>query len=208
MNKKTIHLLTNKLPIVSVIILILIYAYLSIPDNFVIQLGGAPVLALPRKTPAMYKFRWAFIIVPVLILLHLIYSIYFTQFYLPSLSMWDIGIDFFGNFQKNLQKLIALKGGLTPSISPITYNYKKVKLTAKEATDDPDIFKLYNSILLNGDPLSVGYLSSQYFCNAFRPCTCCNEKGYVDWFTTPSFSMKKYCATTWTKPPSKPPSKS
>jgi hypothetical protein len=202
MNKKTINLLTDKLPIVSVIILILIYIYLSIPDNFVLQLGGAPVLALPKKTPAMYKFRWVFIIIPVLLLMHLIYSIYYTRIYIPSLPMWNIGIDFFGNFQKQFQKLIALKKGLTPSISNLTFNYKNISLDAKEAKNDPDIYKLYNSILLNGDPLSTGYTSTQYFCRAFRPCTCCKEKGYVEWFTSPSFSMKTYCDTPWTKSPS------
>lgn len=201
MNKKLIHLLTNKLPVISVIILILAYIYISIPDNYVVQLGGSNKLALPKHTPFLYKFRWALVIVPILIFIHLIYSIYYTKVYMPSLSIWDLGKDFFKQFQVQMNKAVALSGGVAESVSGKTpsasvaqmFNYKTVNTNSKEAKSDIDLWRLYNMIQLTGDPLSSGYNGAQYFCNAFRPCDCCSEPGYVKWFTTPSYDMQKTC---------------
>jgi hypothetical protein len=203
MNKKLIHLITNKLPVISVIILILAYIYISIPDNYIVQFGGANNLALPKRTPFIYKFRWVLVILPILLFIHLIYSIYFTQVYAPSLTLWDLGKEFFKQFQVQIAKAVALKGGVADSLSGKTekasvgqmFNYKTVDKESKEAINDNDLWRLYNIIQLTGDPLSAGYNGAQYFCNAFRPCDCCSDPEYVKWFTTSSYDMKKYCST-------------
>ena len=61
MNKKLTHLITNKLPIITLLILILSYAYLSIPNNYVLQVGGmvvANTFPLPKNVPWKYKYRY------------------------------------------------------------------------------------------------------------------------------------------------------
>ena len=203
MNKKLIHLITNKLPVISVIILILAYIYISIPDNYVVQFGGANNLALPKRTPFIYKFRWVLVMLPILLFIHLIYSIYFTKVYAPSLTVWDLGKDFLKQFQVQMTKAVALRGGVADSVSGKTekasvaqmFNYKKIDTNSKEAKSDSDIWRLYNFIQLTADPLSAGYSGAQYFCNAYRPCDCCSEPGYIQWFTTSSYDMQKYCKT-------------
>lgn len=187
MNKKIVHLLTNKLPIVSVIILLLAYVYLSIPDNYVLQVGGvalANTYKLPKSIPFKYKYRWVFVLVPVLVLIHLIYSIYFVT-HLSSLTMWDAGKDFFQQFQ--LQANAALKALQVSTDDPTAankLNYESLDPSDPLVKGNPDILKLYNFIQLSGDPRSSLYTATQYFCNSFRPCSCCDEPGYTEFFTT------------------------
>lgn len=219
MNKKLIHLLTTKLPILSVIILILAYVYLSIPETYLLQLGGVDNVkkfSLPKNVPFVYKFRWMLVIIPILILGHLIYSVYFTQVLIPSTTVWDIGKDFFYQFQIELNKHIALNQvELTPSGSgAITqFSYKNIPDSITyggpqgDSAPDKNLWKFYNIIQITGDPRSIGYTTAQYFCNSIRPCSCCNEPGYIQYFTTPSFDMKESCAKQMIKPPSVSPSK-
>jgi len=111
--------------------------------------------------------------------------------------MWDLGKDFFSQFQIQLDKAVkkTQPDSITPSSTAYSlFNYKTVDTSAQEAKDDVDIKKLYNIIQLTGDPKSSGYVNAQYFCNAFRPCSCCKEPGYAEWFTTPSYDMKGFCA--------------
>ena len=181
MNKKIVHLLATKLPIVSVIILILAYAYLSIPDNCVLQVGGVDVantFKLPKNTPWKYKYRWVFVLIPVLIILHLIYSVYY-YFHVKSLTIWDLGKDFFAQFQTQVS--LAISTGVVPSPSK-SNDFSYENIPEPSTTNDPNIKKLINIIQLSGSPGSGLYKEAQYFCASFRPCSCCEEPGFQEYF--------------------------
>ena len=191
MNKKIVHLLTTKLPIVSVIILLLAYAYLSIPDNCVLQVGGVDIAntyKLPNNTPWKYKYRWVFVLIPILIILHLIYSVYY-YFHIRSLSSWDMGKDFFAQFQNQVKN--AISTGAVPSPSK-SNDFSYTNVPDPSTTDDPDLKKLFNIIQLTGNPRSGLYTQAQYFCGSFRPCSCCEEPGFKEYFA--SSGMIEQCA--------------
>ena len=63
-------------------------------------------------------------------------------------------------------------------------NYQNIDPSDPLVKGNPDILKLYNFIQLSGDPRSSLYTASQYFCSSFRPCSCCAEPGYTEFFTT------------------------
>jgi len=127
MNKKTIHILTHKLPIISIIILILAYAYLNIPENYVLQLGGSVpgknLIPLPNNTPWKYKYRWVLVAMPFLIIIITIYAAIKSQ-KLKSLTLWDLGGDFFYQFQKQVNN--AVKSGSVESIKATSFSWKEV----------------------------------------------------------------------------------
>ena len=172
MNKKLVNILTNKLPIIACVILILMYTYLCIPDNYIIQLGGAKnAIPMPKNVPFKYKYRWLFVVIPILILIHLIYSIYYF-YHIKSLTTWDIARDFFSQFQG--QANIASKKGM------------KLDYTNGDTIDpavEPDLARFVNFLKLAGDPRAGLYNFSQYFCNSFRPCSCCHDDNFLQYFS-------------------------
>jgi len=188
MNKNLKNTIINKFPIVSILVLILIYIYLNLPNdiNSILnpkQIGGKPAYELPPFTPWLYKYRFAFVVLPILLLLLLIYYIYYSQVVVPSYSMWDMGHNFFSNYQKQTKNLV--KGGYTP-----VYNTYKNLPDAKAMEEmTPDEKALINILQLTQDPLSGVYTKAQYFCNAARPCNCCKDDLYVkQFFNCPSAS--------------------
>lgn len=188
MNKKIVHLLTHKLPIVTVIILILSYVYLSIPENYTLQVGGVPIattIPLPSNTPWKYKYRWLLVGIPILLLANIIFSALKVS-NVSKLTVWDLGKDFFYQFQKQVGN--AVTTGAVESGNAANFKYTKIDPTA---TSDPNIIKLFNMIQLSGDPKSTYYGKSQYFCNSFRPCSCCGIPEYTTFFT----NMKQNCNT-------------
>lgn len=187
MNKKITHLITHKLPIVSVIILILSYAYLSIPENYTLQIGGMAVATttpLPKNTPWVYKYRYVLIAIPILIIFYIIYLKH-TISLVSNLTVWDFGKDFFYQFQVQANNAIAAQLVETPSAS--SFSYKKVDPSA--VSDRPDIKKLFNMIQLTGDPKGGLYTQAQYFCGTQRACSCCADPKYSTFFT----NMKSKC---------------
>jgi hypothetical protein len=121
----------------------------------------------------MYKYRFAFISFPILLIVVAGYYAYFTHVTMANLTVWDLGLDFFSNFQK--QYLIAAG----QQISPIDYTYD---VSATMKSSQPDLSKFFNMIQLTGNPLSAMYIKGQYFCNTARPCNCCLEDGYAKYF--------------------------
>jgi hypothetical protein len=179
MNKKIVHLLTNKLPVISIIILILAYAYLSIPDNYTLQIGGVPIattVPLPTNTPWKYKYRWVLVGIPILLIINIIYSSMKVSS-ISQISVFDVGKDFFYQFQKQVG--IAVTNGSVESSAASSFKYTAIDPTA---VADPDTKKLFNMIQLSGDPKSSYYKKAQYFCNSFRPCSCCGLTGYTTFF--------------------------
>ena len=187
MNKKIVHLFTSKLPIISVVLLALTYLYLSIPDNYILQIGGVPVAntyKLPSNIPWKYKYRWLLILIPILILIHLIYSIYICN-QVKNLDMpWSMGNDFFSEFQIQVKAVADWPAKIVADPKdPRSYSYKKIP-DAKEAVTkySPDIGKLFNMIQQCQSPYGQFYAQSQYFCNVYRPCGCCDQPAYKKFF--------------------------
>jgi hypothetical protein len=175
MNKKIQSLLLEKFTIITVIILVLVYIYISIPNDILMQKGGAPTFKMPPNTPMLYKYRFAFIALPFLLLGLAAYYAYYAHVTLPSLTVWDLGHDFFANFQKQYIALVA-NGGITAD-SPPTY-----ASDIPEGVADKDQLAFYNTIQISADPLSGLYTKAQYFCGAARPCGCCTDNKYLKYF--------------------------
>jgi len=170
MNKKFIHILNNKLPVIFITILGLIYVYLNIPDDYTIQLGGAipeGSMSLPKNTPFLYRYRWLFVAIPFLIIGVIINSLVYSQ--RVEISLWDSANAFLYNFAK--QNKIA--------------NEKKMKITLQtvpgDLTDDPELLKYINMIKLTIFDKSGLYPYAQFFCSAYRPCSCCLEPEFKKW---------------------------
>ncbi len=184
MNKKITLLLTDKLPIVSLIILILAYIYLSIPDNYALQVGGVVVantFKLPENTPWKYKYRWLLISVPFLLIFSIIYS-RVVRSNIASLTIWDQGKDFFSQFQREINN--AVTGGQVQSADAKNFNYLKLDLNEELKTSNPNTYKLFNVIMQTANPNNSLYQSAQYFCSTTRPCSCCDFPKYKTFFTT------------------------
>ena len=180
MNKKFVHILSNKIPMISIILLILIYVYLNIPDDFTIQLGGAPPagnIPLPKNTPFIYKFRWLFVAIPFLILGVIINSIVYSRNVEPSL--WDSANAFLYNFAK--QDQIAKKANLKITLQSVP----------KDIATDAEQLKYINMVQLTKFDKSGLYPYAQFFCNAYRPCSCCLEPEFKKWVDK---SGSKMCA--------------
>lgn len=209
MNKKLQSLLLEKFSIISVIILILIYIYISIPNELLMQKGGAKTFKMPPNVPILYKYRFVFVFLPFLLLGLLAYYAYYTHVTIPSASLWTIGLDFFSRFQEQYINLVendkSYKGNKLPSY----------KSKDPDTTDD-NMLKFFNIIRLAGDPLSGLYIPAQYFCNVARPCGCCNNNNYLKHFfncNSPddcknNTKYKQVCLPTYTptKTPTKTPS--
>ena len=174
MNKNLKNTLITNFPVISIIILGLIYFYLNAPDNTLEQKGGGEkTFAYPPNTPFLYKYRFAFVALPFLLLLLIAYYAYFTYVTVATLTPWNFGHDFFSNFQK--QHAIATK----KKITPIDYTYS-VSEDMKEK--QPELAKFFNMIQLTGNPLSGLYIKGQYFCSVARPCNCCLDSNYRKYF--------------------------
>jgi len=90
MNKKTVKLIQYKYPIVVLIILILIYTYLNIPDN--VQRGGA----VSNGT----IIKLLILLLPVFLLVPLGSAMRDYYFVYPYVTMWDMGQGFFSGYRK------------------------------------------------------------------------------------------------------------
>ena len=171
MNKKFIHTLNNKLPIISIIILTLVYIYLSIPEDYTIQIGGelAPNMEkLPKNTPFIYTYRWIFVIIPILIIGVIINSFVYSNNVV--VDMWDMANAFFYNFAK--QDGLAKAAGY------------KINLSTDPAdlgVTDPDMIKYINYYKISTDIKGGVYPYAQFFCSSYRPCSCCLERSYYNW---------------------------
>ena len=182
MNKKTIHILTDKLPIVSLIILILAYVYLSIPDNYVLQIGGTVVantFKLPENIPWKYKYRWLLIGIPIFLIFSIIFS-NVSRSKIASLTIWDQGKDFFNQFQKEIN--VAVTNGQIESADKKNLHYSKLDLTEDLKKTYPSTYKLFNVIMQAANPNNSLYQSAQYFCTTTRPCSCCDFPKYKSFF--------------------------
>jgi len=174
MNKKLKNTLINNYPLISIIILCLIYLYLNAPDNILEQKGGEPEFDYPPNTPLIYKYRFAFVAFPFLLIGLIMYYAYFTHVVSPSYNMWSLGLDFFSNFQTQYNIAVADPNNISPA--DINYRYT---ITPSMT---PDMKKFFNMIQLTGDPLGGMYIKAQYFCNSARPCNCCLNNSYTKYF--------------------------
>jgi hypothetical protein len=181
MNKKLIHLITTKLPIVTLLILILSYAYLSIPNNYALQVGGMTVantFPLPKNVPWKYKYRYLLLAIPIMLLIYFISTVLFYN-KVTKMTTWDMGKEFFYEFQQQVKN--AVQQGAVEDANAKSFNYKKIKI---EDAPDANIKKLFNIITLAGDPSSQLSKESQYFCSTYRPCGCCEMDAYKKYFKT------------------------
>jgi len=179
MNKKLIKSITDNLPIIGCVILILTYLYLCIPEDYTIQLGGADpdAVPLPKNTPFIFTYRWLFVAIPILIIIHLIYSIYY--FYtIKSLTTWDLARDFFKNYQAQTVVAISPSVGLNPIVDGYRMDGSGI-----DPVQQPELYKYVNFTQLAGNPRSGIYHYAQYFCNAYRPCSCCHDANYRAYFS-------------------------
>ena len=108
MNKKLIHLITTKLPIVTLLILILSYAYLSIPNNYAIQVGGVTVantFPLPKNVPWKYKYRYLLVAIPIMLIIYFINTMSFYN-NVSKMTTWNMGKEFFYEFQQQIKNAV------------------------------------------------------------------------------------------------------
>jgi hypothetical protein len=177
MNKNLKNTIINNYPIISIIILGLIYLYLELPNNILKQTGGGEkTWTYPPNTPSLYKYRFAFVTLPILLIILIIYYAYYTYAIVPTVSVWDLGLEFFANFQKQFK--IAVEN---PAIGKSSINYK-FEITDKMKKSEPELAKFFNMIQLTNNPLSTLYVKAQYFCNTTRPCSCCLDDNYTTYF--------------------------
>jgi len=185
MNKNLKNTLINYFPLISIFILGLIYLYLNTPDNLIDntinkiieQSGGAGTESFdyPPNTPFLFKYRIIFVTIPILLIGVIIYYAYYNNVTVKSLTIWDLGLDFFSNFQKQHKAAIVAK----IDKDDINYNYdpEPAMLEAQ-----PELAKMFNIIKLTANPLSALYIKGQYFCNSARPCNCCLDDNYTEFF--------------------------
>jgi len=178
MNKNLKNSLIHKFPIISILILILIYVYLNLPDFNPTQIGGKPTYKLPPFTPWLYKYRFAFVALPILLLILLIWQIYYSESVVINYDMWDMGSDFFSNFQKQFKSL--KEGGYEPTYDTYTSSKLPTDKQKKEMTEDQ--LELINFLQISQDPRGALYSKTQFFCNAARPCNCCLDNKYTKEF--------------------------
>ncbi len=174
MNKNLKNTLILNYPIICLIILGLIYLYLEFPNNIFKQTGGDNDRSwdYPPNTPSLYKYRFAYAIFPFLLLGVTLYYAYFTHVLVPSIDFWSLGHHFFANFQA--QYIEAKKD---PSLAGnINDEFEVPKGTPA------DLQKMFNIIKLTGNRYGQVYTKAQFFCNASRPCSCCNDDKYVKYF--------------------------
>lgn len=198
MNKKLKNTIINYFPIISIILLGLIYLYLELPENILVQTGGAnKTWDYPPNIPYMYKYRYGFISIPILLIGVIGYYAYYHYVVLPRTNIWDLGLDFFSKFQE--QYLIAVKDK-SIGITKINYQFP---IPEEMKNAQPDLYDFFNMIQLSGDPKSGLYIKAQYFCNSSRPCNCCLDDNYTKYFfdcpnankcDTPNY--KKICKPT------------
>ena len=175
MNKKIKNILINNYPLISIVILGLIYLYLNTPNNILEQRGGEPTFDYPPNTPFLYKYRFGFVAFPFLLVCLTIYYAYFTYVITPNYTIWDLGLDFFSNFEAQY------KIAVSQDISQDDINYK-YQIPESMKKSQPELYKFFNMIQLTGSPLSGLYLKSNYFCNSSRPCSCCLDPAYTKYF--------------------------
>ena len=173
MNKNLKNSLILNYPIISLIILGLIYLYLEFPNNILEQTGGDDrSWDYPPNTPYLYKYRFAFAIFPFLLIGVIAYYAYFTHVVVANTNFWSLGHDFFANFQ--MQYILAKKD---PELAAEINDEFEVPKNAP-----PDLAKMFNIIKLTANPRGQAYTKAQFFCNAARPCSCCNDDSYVKYF--------------------------
>lgn len=175
MNKNLKNSLILNYPIISLIILGLIYLYLEFPNNILEQTGGDErSWDYPPNTPYLYKYRFAFAIFPFLLIGVMIYYAYFTHVVVANTNFWSLGHDFFANFQ--MQYMLASKD---PTLAG---NINESYELPQNPPPPPDLQKMFNIIKLTGDKTGQAYTKAQFFCNAARPCSCCNDDSYVKYY--------------------------
>jgi hypothetical protein len=175
MNKKLQNLLLEKFSIISVIILVLVYIYISIPNDILAQKGGATTFKMPPNVPMLYKYRFVFVALPFLLVGLIAFYAYYYYVTLPSVTFWDLGSGFFSSFQKQFSKLVSTSKAYKDRQLP---NYK----SGTPDGADNDMSKFFNIIRYAGDPLGGLNLPATYFCSVARPCGCCNDNDYLKYF--------------------------
>jgi hypothetical protein len=189
MNKKIKNTIINYYSIISIIVLGIIYLYLELPNNILVQKGGGDKnWDYPPNIPYMYKYRYGLVSIPILLIGLIGYYAYYYHVVISQLSVWDLGYDFFSKFQS--QYLLAIKDP-NIGIEQINYQYS-IPPEMKKA--QPDLYKFFNMIQLSGDSKSGLYVKAQYFCNSTRPCSCCLDDNYVRHFF-PTCNSASTCST-------------
>jgi hypothetical protein len=142
---------------ISIILLLIIlglsYVYMNLPNNYVIQIGGAEPPIPPECIPITYKFRYIF----YFFLLFMILVVVRFYIYYRSASQYS--------FSDFMQKFFNLYGENTNGIKNKTIT-----------TTDKSNYDTMLSALTEGSGQYAKYASA--FCNTVSPCSCCNEPGY------------------------------
>ena len=81
--------------------------------------------------------------------------------------------------------------GMNSSHLPGYYWYVKGEIPITTQVDidtidpavEPDLARFVNFLKLAGDPRAGLYNFSQYFCNSFRPCSCCHDDNFLQYFS-------------------------
>jgi hypothetical protein len=147
MNKNFKNTIINYYPLISIILLGLIYLYLELPENILVQTGGADkTWDYPPNIPIMYKYRYGFVSIPILLIGVICYYGYYYHIVIPQTTIWDLGHDFFSKFQE--QFLLVLKD---PNVKKTDINYK-FEVPPGLKNKSPDLYKFFNMIQLSGDP--------------------------------------------------------
>ena len=152
MNKKIYNIISILLLIV---ILIISYVYMNLPENFRLQLGGVEpgkIPIPPECLPFMYKYRYIFYIAPIfLLLLIILYGIRDMQN--SSLTYSDFGKIMLSKFKNDTE-------------------------AKNKNTISPEDLEIYNRFLeYTGHGKQFG-ANSQLFCFINSPCSCCDVPGY------------------------------
>ena len=142
---------------VSIILLLVIlglsYIYMSMPNNYMIQMGGDSPPIPPECIPFTYKFRYLFYFFFIFLIIVIVrFFIYFQ--YASKYSYSDF-IKMFLNMYAADTNAISNK-----TISDYEQNNYNSMITA----------------LTQGTGQYAKYASA--FCNTISPCSCCSEPGY------------------------------
>lgn len=148
MNKK---ISSNVSIIILVIILVLSYLYMNLPDNFGVQRGGGDKIP-PNCIPITYRFRYMYYFFLIFMIIFVIrFYIYYST--VSNYTFSSYIKKFLNKYAENTQAIKA------KTIDPVEQiNYKD---------------------LINGFSGVGSYVTfGEAFCTTVAPCSCCNEPGY------------------------------
>ena len=141
-----------------ILILVLSYIYINLPNDFNIQLGGSGKPSLPPTClPMMYRYRFIIYIIPIILIsLNIFYGLQTSK--VASYTYADYGRIFLAGFAKQTN---VIAGNPEDPNDPA-----------------PNLQEVYDEVIDQSKPQKFLGTYVDSFCTTLAPISCCNVPGY------------------------------